>query len=400
MACKLVECFVAMEVLLHETPHDSRSLSSGGLENNEDDSVIVHSQYVYPSTPTTQALTSNIHLFCFPSPSSHCHEAASFPYTGDKQDDGCSEGRYHEFVLTTDSGVRRYASCLVTRAVHIGLGKVNDHKGGHGQSVHNDHEPERTAENYYAQKPPLFKERGDNSSLGFDSQISHPRTVSCFCLISPKPCYDILRACLTEFYMLSKSSKLRTQSGLLEDFIFSLVHEIIYPPPSFVQCTIPLTRINCRLSIRNPPTTLSPPHLDFSIIPLFKALSIPNILHTWSCLLLERPVVLHSSSPSLVVRCAEILLALLAPFEWETVYIPLVPERLGDVIEAPTVFLIGGISSWISARTIPDGVISVALDEDIISRIDSTIPPIPMKRQLTDGLRAAIHPELKTWIQE
>lgn len=395
MSCKLVECFVAMEVLLNESPHDSRSLSSGGAETNEDDSATVHSQYVYPSTPYTQALTSNIHLFCFPSASSHCQEAFPDQYVGDKQDDGCSEGRYHEFVLTADSGVRRYASCLVTRAVHIGLGKSNDQKGGHGQNVHFDHELDPAAYNYYLLKPHLPKDRGSKSGPGSESEMSHRGRVSCFCLISPKPCYDILRACLTEFYMLSKLSKQKAQLGLLEDFIFSLVHEIIYPPPSFVQCTIPLTRINCRLSIRNPPTTASPPHLDFSMIPLFKALSIPNIVYAWSCLLLERPVVLHSSSPSLVVRCAEGLLALLAPFEWETVYIPLVPERLGDVIEAPTVFLIGGISSWVSSRPIPEGVISVALDEDVISRPDLSIPSIPMKRQLMDGLRAVIHPELK-----
>ncbi|RLN57664.1 hypothetical protein BBJ29_000408 [Phytophthora kernoviae] len=58
-------------------------------------------------------------------------------------------------------------------------------------------------------------------------------------------------------------------------------------------------------------------------------------------LLLEKQVVIMSDSPAKVSAICTALLLLLAPFQWQSTYIPLLPSGLLDFLHSPVPFLAG-----------------------------------------------------------
>ena len=61
----------------------------------------------------------------------------------------------------------------------------------------------------------------------------------------------------------------------------------------------------------------------------------------WGLVLTEAKVVLQARQPHVLTMAAETLSALLFPFSWQHVYIPILPARLLDILQAPVPFLIG-----------------------------------------------------------
>ena len=86
----------------------------------------------------------------------------------------------------------------------------------------------------------------------------------------------------------------------------------------------------------------------------------------WGLVLTEAKVVLQARQPHVLTMAAETLSALLFPFSWQHVYIPILPGRLLDILQAPVPFLIGidetilGLAE--QRRLIPDDVVQVDLD--------------------------------------
>lgn len=66
-----------------------------------------------------------------------------------------------------------------------------------------------------------------------------------------------------------------------------------------------------------------------------------------ACALLERPILLVAESASVLAPVAEALLALMRPFEWSHVYVPVLPRPLLELLDAPQPFLLGVLSSWL-----------------------------------------------------
>ena len=90
----------------------------------------------------------------------------------------------------------------------------------------------------------------------------------------------------------------------------------------------------------------------------------------WGLVLTEAKVVLQARQPHLLTMAAETLSALLFPFSWQHVYIPILPARLLDILRAPVPFLIGvddqvlGMAEKMAGGGIPDEVVQVDLDKN------------------------------------
>ena len=78
---------------------------------------------------------------------------------------------------------------------------------------------------------------------------------------------------------------------------------------------------------RLPPPLLRalPAPVDASYVPLFRALSPETLLQALTAVLLERPVVVQSSSRTLAALACEALRRLVHPFAWLRPYMPLLP---------------------------------------------------------------------------
>ena len=145
------------------------------------------------------------------------------------------------------------------------------------------------------------------------------------------------------------------------------------PPPACPgfnsSCSLPLGNVNVPFSV---PAANNLPHTmagrDFLL--LMQSLDAGNLLMLWGLLLTEAKVVLQARQPHVLTMAAETLSALLFPFSWEHVYIPILPGRLLDILQAPVPFLIGiddevlAVAERTLAGGIPDEVVQVDLDKN------------------------------------
>ena len=101
------------------------------------------------------------------------------------------------------------------------------------------------------------------------------------------------------------------------------------------------------LTITRPRDVLALDHVSFA--PLFRALSVPMVMALVVSLLLERRVILVSASLSVLSECTHASLALLYPFEWHLVLIPILPKKLIEFCCSPTPFFVGVLADSLPA---------------------------------------------------
>ena len=128
--------------------------------------------------------------------------------------------------------------------------------------------------------------------------------------------------------------------------------------------SLPLGNVSVPFSV---PAANELPHTmagrDF--LHLFQCLDVNNVIMLWALLLSEQKVVLQSKTPHVLTMAAETLCAILFPFTWQHVYIPILPARLLDILQAPVPFLMGIDEEVLasSVNLIPNEVV-VDLDQN------------------------------------
>jgi hypothetical protein len=92
----------------------------------------------------------------------------------------------------------------------------------------------------------------------------------------------------------------------------------------------------------------------------------------------EKKILLHSKHLSLLTLVAESIRLLIYPLDWITVYIPISPAQLMEIVQAPMSFLLGVHTSFILDNDIPLDVHVVDIDNNII-RSGEDLPPLPFQ---------------------
>ena len=248
---------------------------------SDDKQPIVSSYFTYPSIDDSRDdALRNISPFCFPE--AEIVQPSSDPYL-------------HDFVLTDERGMKRYAVCLRTWRCRIVGNEDSD--------------------------------------------------VTCFCVVSNQPRFEQLRQCLGLFYdgvMASSDSKKAKQ---VEALIWKLIHQVVVPPAGCISFQVSMP--GSGQMVLDMPSPRQLPILDYDIVPIIKTLGYQKLVHLFTLLLLEKSVIVYSASSTLVTRTCELLVNLLHPFQWHMVYVPIVPVMLQDLTQAPTPFLMGGHRSWV-----------------------------------------------------
>ncbi|XP_018334252.1 DENN domain-containing protein 2D-like isoform X2 [Agrilus planipennis] len=104
-------------------------------------------------------------------------------------------------------------------------------------------------------------------------------------------------------------------------------------------------------------------HEDNNLQMLCNSLSMGILHQVFSSLLLERKVVIVSKVLSKISACVEALQIALYPFEWPHTLIPVLPQCLWEILEAPTPLLCGVLSKQVvNLYKIENGMV-VDLDE-------------------------------------
>lgn len=198
----------------------------------------------------------------------------------------------------------------------------------------------------------------------------------CLVVVSHHAFYDVQRTFLSQLYRISTSGR----SPLpLERYIANFVHDVPLPRAGAAEISWKCFTDDVQVDFRRPAVN-ELPLVNFSYRPLFRTLSISNILALWGTLLQEGRVVLRSENLSLLTPIAEALMSLLFPLTWQGLYVPVLPTSMVDVLDAPVPFLVGFVGNSCPQ---PEGVIVCDLDQDILHlgtddyHNPATLPPLP-----------------------
>jgi len=248
-----------------------------------------------------ELLLRDISMFCFPDGVS-VHAQPQLP-------------TFFTFVLTDALGARLYGSCLIFD------------------------------EPICLPEPEGEKKEGEKKKevVPFDPKKAKHFLPKCLCVVSRVAFMALTKKYLATLYGICKQNGF-SDSFPLEAYIANFL-EIPLPPPGRVSLAFALPGekvFNCHA-----PGLHDFPLVDFSFHALFHSLDIDNVLKLLMCALLEKKILLISKHKSLLSIAAETLCAIMLPFGWRRVYIPVLARSLIEYTDAPTPFIMGIHDSYL-----------------------------------------------------
>lgn len=162
----------------------------------------------------------------------------------------------------------------------------------------------------------------------------------------------------------------------LERYVVNLCAEAPSPITSITQVELSIREL--RMYARKEATNELPGSRNTDLYALFRSLSLPNIVHLFEFALSESRIILMSQHTAMLHLASAALSSLLYPLKWTGVFIPILPARLIQALEAPCPYIVGIEKRYESVDLPDDDFVLVDLDQD---SIESTAPPISLPRQ-------------------
>ena len=218
----------------------------------------------------------------------------------------------------------------------------------------------------------------------------------CYVLLSHYPFFHAQSTILQELYCTVRSG---TSPLPFERYVAHVVLDISFPRPLRSGCLhwqswrrSSSTAATAATVVLERPAPNALPLCNVSFEPLFRTLSLANVLVVWATLLQEGKVVVTCSERcvALLTPLCEALLAVLFPLTWQGMYIPVLPSQGSssccmDILEAPIPYLVGMTIDDTTQFRPPVGVVWCNLDSDIVhlgwkddgSTVQATLPDVP-----------------------
>jgi hypothetical protein len=171
----------------------------------------------------------------------------------------------------------------------------------------------------------------------------------------------------------------------LERYVMNLCIEASSPINSATQVELAIREL--RLYARKEAINEIPGSRNTDLYALFRCLSIPNIITLFEYVLSESRIILLSSYTSMLHLASNALIALIYPLTWSAVFIPVLPVRLIQALEAPCPYIVGVERRYDNLELPDDDFVLVDLDENVI---ESTAPPIQLPRHQRKKLQALL----------
>ncbi|KAJ8983459.1 hypothetical protein NQ317_013334 [Molorchus minor] len=181
----------------------------------------------------------------------------------------------------------------------------------------------------------------------------------------------------------------------LETLVGNILGCIQVPPPGGPQVRFSIGAGD-RQALQ-PPLSPSLPVTHCSVNLLFHQLGIRNVLVLFCAIMTEQRILFHSKSYNRLTEACRALTALMYPFRYTHVYIPLLPAPLIEVLSTPTPFIMGVHSSLKSEVAELMDVIVADLDGGSIiipDGISLPLLPEPLLSNTQEALSLILQPEL------
>ncbi|KAF2467078.1 DENN-domain-containing protein [Lindgomyces ingoldianus] len=173
----------------------------------------------------------------------------------------------------------------------------------------------------------------------------------------------------------------------LERYVINLCAEALSPITSITQVEIAVREL--RLYARKEAVNELPGSRNIDLYALFRCLSIPNIVTLFEFVLQESRIILLSSHTAMLHLASVALVNLLYPFKWAGVFIPILPARLIQTLEAPCPYIVGIERRYEPVDYPEDDFVLVDLDNDAVGTNGNAPVPLPrqQRRKLTSLLQ-------------
>ncbi|XP_023095319.2 DENN domain-containing protein 5A isoform X6 [Felis catus] len=167
----------------------------------------------------------------------------------------------------------------------------------------------------------------------------------CICLITPM---SFMKACRSVLEQLHQAVTSPQPPPLpLESYIYNVLYEVPLPPPGrSLKFSGVYGPIICQR-----PSTNELPLFDFPVREVFELLGVENVFQLFTCALLEFQILLYSQHYQRLMTVAETITALMFPFQWQHVYVPILPASLLHFLDAPVPYLMGLHSNGLDDRS-------------------------------------------------
>uniref|UniRef100_A0A672N434 DENN domain-containing protein 5B n=1 Tax=Sinocyclocheilus grahami TaxID=75366 RepID=A0A672N434_SINGR len=243
--------------------------------------------------------------------------------------------QFHSFLITREDGSRTYGFvhtfyeevtspqiCSAMQTLH------QMHQAEHNESAHNCPSSSSSSSS-----------RGRTScgcsGEGYDSVRDTLYVSKAMCLITPMPFMHACKGFLSQVHRAVISHQ--PPPLPLESYIYNILYEVPLPLPGrslkFHGVYEPI------LSQR--PGVGELPLADFPLSEAFQLLGVENLVQIFTCVLLEMQILLYSQDYQRLMVVAEGITTLLFPFQWQHVYVPILPASLLHFLDAPVPYLMG-----------------------------------------------------------
>uniref|UniRef100_A0A672MZL9 DENN domain-containing protein 5B n=1 Tax=Sinocyclocheilus grahami TaxID=75366 RepID=A0A672MZL9_SINGR len=233
--------------------------------------------------------------------------------------------QFHSFLITREDGSRTYGF------VHTFYEEVTSPQICSAmQTLHQMHQsPSSTSSS-----------QGGRTSCGcsgegYDSVRDTLYVSKAMCLITPMPFMHACKGFLSQVHRAVISHQ--PPPLPLESYIYNILYEVPLPLPGrslkFHGVYEPI------LSQR--PGVGELPLADFPLSEAFQLLGVENLVQIFTCVLLEMQILLYSQDYQRLMVVAEGITTLLFPFQWQHVYVPILPASLLHFLDAPVPYLMG-----------------------------------------------------------
>lgn len=162
----------------------------------------------------------------------------------------------------------------------------------------------------------------------------------------------------------------------LERYVVNLCTEAFSPLGSKTQVELGIREL--RMYARKEAHNELPGSRTIDLYALFRSLSLENVVALFEYALAESRIIFLSSHTSMLHLACHALANLLYPIKWASIFIPVLPARLLQALEAPCPYIVGIERRYENIELPDDDYVLVDLDRDTI---DATSQPIRLPRQ-------------------
>eukprot|EP00013_Stygamoeba_regulata_P028014 CAMPEP_0177643510 /NCGR_PEP_ID=MMETSP0447-20121125/8191_1 /TAXON_ID=0 /ORGANISM="Stygamoeba regulata, Strain BSH-02190019" /LENGTH=815 /DNA_ID=CAMNT_0019145805 /DNA_START=63 /DNA_END=2511 /DNA_ORIENTATION=+ len=162
----------------------------------------------------------------------------------------------------------------------------------------------------------------------------------CYCLLSTFPSFSLFATVLDIV-----EERRKTSSASVFTFLKAVLNNDLPAPGQSINVRTFSTSGDGMVTYKLSRPANNDYLLDYiSFGNLFKCVKLNHLLTLFSAIMEERRIILVSSKLSILSTCVDALSALINPFSWQHVFIPVLPENLVDYCCAPMPFLMGALS--------------------------------------------------------